>query len=146
MLNLISSYFEVTTRYSINGTNLLFAHNVFGTVFFFVNIFYSSSFFVKQHTKEKCLPKWQTPAQSMFILFEFSSFFSLQPAISPAECNYGETLSTLRYANRAKDIINKPMVNEDPNVKIIRELRAEISRLRTLLGGNSVSERMKVTR
>ena len=33
-------------------------------------------------------------------------------AISPADVNYGETLSTLQYANRAKNIINKPTVNE----------------------------------
>ncbi|XP_074640088.1 kinesin-like protein KIF16B [Tubulanus polymorphus] len=56
--------------------------------------------------------------------------------ISPADVNYAESLSTLRYANRAKDIINKPTVNEDPNVKLIRELRAEIDRLKALLGGN----------
>ncbi|XP_066142639.1 kinesin-like protein Klp98A isoform X2 [Euwallacea fornicatus] len=54
-------------------------------------------------------------------------------AISPADCNYGETLSTLRYANRAKNIINKPTINEDPNVKLIRELRNEISNLKTLM-------------
>ena len=42
--------------------------------------------------------------------------------ISPAEVNHGETLSTLRYANRAKNIINKPTVNEDPNVKVGRLL------------------------
>ncbi|KAF5280415.1 hypothetical protein FQR65_LT03224 [Abscondita terminalis] len=54
-------------------------------------------------------------------------------AISPADCNYGETLSTLRYANRAKNIINKPTINEDPNVKLIRELREEISKLRALM-------------
>ncbi|KAF7281404.1 hypothetical protein GWI33_004786 [Rhynchophorus ferrugineus] len=54
-------------------------------------------------------------------------------AISPADCNYGETLSTLRYANRAKNIINKPTVNEDPNVKLIRELRNEISKLKALM-------------
>ncbi|CAG9861907.1 unnamed protein product [Phyllotreta striolata] len=54
-------------------------------------------------------------------------------AISPADCNYGETLSTLRYANRAKNIINKPTVNEDPNVKLIRELREEITKLRALM-------------
>ena len=59
-------------------------------------------------------------------------------AISPAACNYAETLSTLRYANRAKNIINKPTVNEDPNVKLIRELRQEIDRLRTMLGGKYV--------
>lgn len=51
----------------------------------------------------------------------------------PTDCNYGETLSTLRYANRAKNIINKPTVNEDPNVKLIRELREEISKLKALM-------------
>lgn len=54
--------------------------------------------------------------------------------------NYGETLSTLRYANRAKNIINKPTVNEDSNVRLIRELRAEIARLKALLlQGNQVN-------
>uniref|UniRef100_A0A2C9JEX7 Kinesin motor domain-containing protein n=1 Tax=Biomphalaria glabrata TaxID=6526 RepID=A0A2C9JEX7_BIOGL len=56
--------------------------------------------------------------------------------ISPADVNYGETLSTLRYANRAKNIINRPTVNEDANVKLIRELREEIARLRALLEGS----------
>ncbi|GAB1601251.1 kinesin-like protein KIF16B isoform X1 [Argonauta hians] len=56
--------------------------------------------------------------------------------ISPADVNYAETLSTLRYANRAKNIINRPTINEDPNVRLIRELRAEIARLRAMLGGN----------
>ncbi|XP_012936774.1 kinesin-like protein KIF16B [Aplysia californica] len=55
--------------------------------------------------------------------------------ISPADVNYGETLSTLRYANRAKNIINRPTVNEDPNVRLIRELREEIARLKSLLDG-----------
>lgn len=59
--------------------------------------------------------------------------------ISPAECNYGETLSTLRYANRAKNIINKPTINEDPNVKLIKELREEIARLRSRVGGDDSS-------
>lgn len=53
--------------------------------------------------------------------------------VSPADCNYGETISTLRYANRAKNIINKPTINEDPNVRLIRELREEINRLRNRL-------------
>lgn len=60
-------------------------------------------------------------------------------AISPADCNYGETLSTLRYANRAKNIINKPTINEDPNVKLIRELREEILKLKSLIGKDIVS-------
>ena len=40
------------------------------------------------------------------------TFFFLHAAVSPAMCNYGETLSTLRYASRAKSIVNKPVVNE----------------------------------
>lgn len=63
-------------------------------------------------------------------------------AISPADCNYGETLSTLRYANRAKNIINKPTVNEDPNVKLIRELRDEITKLRALMFNEHKSDDM----
>ncbi|XP_034663919.1 kinesin-like protein Klp98A isoform X3 [Drosophila subobscura] len=57
-------------------------------------------------------------------------------ALSPADCNYSETLSTLRYANRAKNIINKPTVNEDTNVKLIRELREEINKLKSMLTGD----------
>ncbi|XP_078001290.1 kinesin-like protein KIF16B [Glandiceps talaboti] len=59
--------------------------------------------------------------------------------VSPADVNYGETLSTLRYANRAKNIINQPEVNEDRNVKLIRELRSEISKLRQMLAGDLAS-------
>ncbi|XP_051982170.1 kinesin-like protein KIF16B isoform X1 [Xyrauchen texanus] len=60
--------------------------------------------------------------------------------ISPADVNYGETLSTLRYANRAKNIINKPTINEESNVRLIRELRAEIARLKALLAqGNQIA-------
>lgn len=54
-------------------------------------------------------------------------------AVSPADVNYTETLSTLRYASRAKNIVNAPTVNEDDSVKIIRELQAEVTRLQRLL-------------
>ncbi|RZF34198.1 hypothetical protein LSTR_LSTR003608 [Laodelphax striatellus] len=57
-------------------------------------------------------------------------------AVSPADCNYSETLSTLRYANRAKNIINKPTINEDENVKLIRELREEITKLKSMMTEN----------
>ncbi|NXB44667.1 STAR9 protein, partial [Leucopsar rothschildi] len=53
--------------------------------------------------------------------------------ISPASSSYNETMSTLRYAANAKNIINKPRVNEDANVKLIRELREEIDRLKAML-------------
>ncbi|XP_056336681.1 kinesin-like protein KIF13B isoform X2 [Danio aesculapii] len=54
-------------------------------------------------------------------------------AVSPAADNYEETLSTLRYADRAKNIINHAVVNEDPNARIIRELREEVEKLRSQL-------------
>lgn len=50
--------------------------------------------------------------------------------ISPAADNYEETLSTLRYADRAKRIVNHAIVNEDPNAKVIRELREEVEKLK----------------
>nr|XP_056707262.1 stAR-related lipid transfer protein 9 [Euleptes europaea] len=53
--------------------------------------------------------------------------------ISPASSCYNETMNTLRYASNAKNIINKPRVNEDANVKLIRELREEIDRLKAML-------------
>lgn len=46
-----------------------------------------------------------------------------------------ESLSTLRYADRAKKIKNKAVVNEDPNQKLIRELREEVEKLRAQLSG-----------
>uniref|UniRef100_A0A6B2EAN5 Putative kinesin-like protein n=1 Tax=Phlebotomus kandelakii TaxID=1109342 RepID=A0A6B2EAN5_9DIPT len=53
--------------------------------------------------------------------------------ISPAADNYEETLSTLRYADRAKRIVNHAVINEDPNARIIRELRLEVETLREML-------------
>lgn len=60
--------------------------------------------------------------------------------ISPADCNYNETLSTLRYANRAKNIINKPTINEDSNVKLIRELREEILKLKGMISSADAND------
>ncbi|XP_053365592.1 stAR-related lipid transfer protein 9 [Clarias gariepinus] len=54
-------------------------------------------------------------------------------AISPSCSSYSETLSTLRYAAHAKNIVNKPRVNEDASVRLIRELREEIDRLKSML-------------
>ena len=54
--------------------------------------------------------------------------------IGPADYNYEESLSTLRYASRAKNIKNKPRVNEDPKDALIRSFRDEIARLKSELG------------
>ncbi|EEY54892.1 kinesin-like protein [Phytophthora infestans T30-4] len=51
----------------------------------------------------------------------------------PADYNYNETLSTLRYANRAKNIKNKPKINEDPKDAKIREYQEKIKELREAL-------------
>ena len=59
-------------------------------------------------------------------------------AISPADINYDETLSTLRYADRAKQIVCTAVVNEDANAKLIRELKDEITRLRDLLKAEGI--------
>ena len=63
-------------------------------------------------------------------------------AVSPADYNYEETLSTLRYASRAKSIKNKPKVNEDPKDALLREYENEIRQLKAALaelqkGGNN---------
>ena len=50
--------------------------------------------------------------------------------IGPADYNFDETLSTLRYANRAKNIKNKPRINEDPKDAMLREFQDEIKQLR----------------
>uniref|UniRef100_A0A915PGM1 Kinesin-like protein n=1 Tax=Setaria digitata TaxID=48799 RepID=A0A915PGM1_9BILA len=57
--------------------------------------------------------------------------------ISPSSDNYDETLSTLRYANRAKNIKNKPKINEDPKDALLREYQEEIQRLKAMIQGNS---------
>jgi len=51
-------------------------------------------------------------------------------AISPADYNYDETISTLRYASRAKNIKNKPIVNEDPKDAMLKQFQEEIRRLK----------------
>jgi hypothetical protein len=59
-------------------------------------------------------------------------------AVSPADVNHDETLGTLRYADRAKQIKNKAVVNEDPNEKLIRGLKEEIEGLRKMLAGQGI--------
>lgn len=57
----------------------------------------------------------------------------MMAALSPADYNYEETLSTLRYADRAKNIKNKPRINEDPKDALLREYESEIQQLRDML-------------
>uniref|UniRef100_A0A8D2ZPU7 Kinesin-like protein n=1 Tax=Scophthalmus maximus TaxID=52904 RepID=A0A8D2ZPU7_SCOMX len=53
--------------------------------------------------------------------------------LGPSSQHYDETLTTLRYANRAKNIQNQPRVNEDPKDALLREFQMEIARLRAQL-------------
>lgn len=67
-----------------------------------------------------------------------NSMTAMIAAISPADINFEETLSTLRYADSAKRIKNHAVVNEDPNARMIRELQEELAKLRgQLTGGGS---------
>ncbi|XP_036261982.1 kinesin-like protein KIF1C isoform X2 [Molothrus ater] len=61
-------------------------------------------------------------------------------ALSPADCSYEETLSTLRYADRTKQIRCHAVINEDPNARLIRELRREVTRLRELLSAQGLTD------
>lgn len=53
--------------------------------------------------------------------------------VSPSDVDGDETLSTLRYAARARCIKNKPIVNEDPKDALLRQYQIELQRLRKLL-------------
>ncbi len=66
-----------------------------------------------------------------------NSMTAMIAAISPADINYDETLSTLRYADSAKRIKNHAVINEDANARMIRELKEELALLRNKLGGGS---------
>jgi len=67
--------------------------------------------------------------------------------VGPADYNYDETMNTLRYASRAKNIKNKPRINEDPKDALLREYQDEITKLREQLSmlaeGVDPSEIMK---
>ena len=65
--------------------------------------------------------------------------------VSPASDSYDETLGTLRYASRAKNIKNQPKVNEDPKDTMLREYADEIKRLKDMLNGEGGSLTMKKT-
>ncbi|XP_068190776.1 kinesin-like protein KIF1B isoform X5 [Antennarius striatus] len=61
-------------------------------------------------------------------------------ALSPADINYDETLSTLRYADRAKNIKCNAVINEDPNNKLVRDLKDEVARLKELLRAQGLGD------
>ncbi|XP_071202672.1 kinesin-like protein KIF1A isoform X21 [Salvelinus alpinus] len=66
-------------------------------------------------------------------------------ALSPADINYDETLSTLRYADRAKQIRCNAVINEDPNNRLVRELKEEVCRLRDLLLSQGLGDILEMT-
>ncbi|XP_061125927.1 kinesin-like protein KIF3C [Syngnathus typhle] len=66
--------------------------------------------------------------------------------LGPAPQHYDETLTTLRYANRAKNIQNQPRVNEDPKDALLREFQSEIARLRAQLNHRKWRSKQKKER
>lgn len=80
-----------------------------------------------------------------------NSMTAMIATISPSATNYDQTLSTLRFANSVKKITNHAIVNEDPNAKLVRELKEELGLLRRQLTNNnqrtvdqSVTERQEL--
>lgn len=68
-----------------------------------------------------------------------NSLTTMIATISPVATNYEETLSTLRYADSAKRIQNHAMINEDHNLKMIKELQAELTFLRAKMTSTGIS-------
>ncbi|KAL9601374.1 MAG: hypothetical protein Q9219_002550 [cf. Caloplaca sp. 3 TL-2023] len=68
-----------------------------------------------------------------------NSMTAMIAAISPADINFEETLSTLRYADSAKRIKNHAVINEDPNARMIRELKEELAQLRSKLSSGATA-------
>ncbi|XP_016345673.1 kinesin-like protein KIF1A isoform X7 [Sinocyclocheilus anshuiensis] len=66
-------------------------------------------------------------------------------ALSPADINYDETLGTLRYADRAKQIRCNAVINEDPNNRLVRELKEEVARLKDLLYAQGLGDIIEMT-
>ena len=66
-------------------------------------------------------------------------------ACSPADYNYEETMSTLRYAARAKSIKNKPKVNEDPKDALLKQYEDEIKKLKAMLEAMNKGEAPRQT-
>lgn len=56
-----------------------------------------------------------------------NSYTVMIACVSPANSNAEETLSTLRYANRAKNIKNHPIVNIDPSYRVVQDLRSQLA-------------------
>lgn len=66
--------------------------------------------------------------------------------IGPAAYNYEETLSTLRYSSRAKQIQNRPRINEDPKDALLRQFQEEIARLKALLEEHGTNRQRRTAR
>ena len=66
--------------------------------------------------------------------------------IGPASYNYDETLTTLRYASRAKNIKNKPRINEDPKDALLRQYQEEILRLKEKLAQKGTQRKKRKPR
>ena len=70
----------------------------------------------------------------------------MMAAVSPADYNLDETLSTLKYACRASKIKNKPVINEDPRDKLIKNFEVELKILKKKLlkNRNNITKRISV--
>ncbi|KAG0482559.1 hypothetical protein HPP92_010643 [Vanilla planifolia] len=73
-----------------------------------------------------------------------------EACISPADVNAEETINTLKYANRARNIQNKAVINRDPTTVEIQKLRSQLEQLQSEVlfyrGGGAPFEELQVLR
>jgi len=95
------------------------------------------------HPKKKVLVPYRASKLTMLLQNALggNSKTVMVAALSPADINYEETLSTLRYADRAKQIKTVATVQENPTDKLIRELREENERLQKLVSSGGATPR-----
>lgn len=72
---------------------------------------------------------WGWRNRPFTLIFTSPSQTIMIACVSPSDRDFMETLNTLKYANRARNIKNKVVVNQDKTSQQISALRAEIARL-----------------
>uniref|UniRef100_A0A673NCR2 plus-end-directed kinesin ATPase n=1 Tax=Sinocyclocheilus rhinocerous TaxID=307959 RepID=A0A673NCR2_9TELE len=108
---------------------------------------------VVKSKKKKCITFFTKITKYKILVFTIviiifycgNSRTAMVAALSPADINYDETLSTLRYADRAKQIRCNAVINEDPNNRLVRELKDEVSRLKDLLYAQGLGDIIEMT-
>ncbi|XP_063722284.1 kinesin-like protein KIF16B, partial [Symsagittifera roscoffensis] len=89
--------------------------------------------------KQKDQPNIHVPYRESVLTFLLrdslggNAYTTMIATVSPSSSAYHETISTLRYASRTQVIKNQPVKNEDPQIKLIKDLKSQVDRLKQML-------------